>query len=46
MALGVAVPMGLHAREGNNGNEEMMFLMSGEGERVVRKWCEEWKVRR
>ena len=44
--LGVAVCMGLHARERGNGNERMVFLMGGEGERVVRKRCGEWRVRK
>ena len=35
--LGVAACMGLHARERDNGNERMVFLMGGEDERVVRK---------
>ena len=44
--LGVAACMGLHARERDNGNERMVFLMGGEDERVVRKRFEEWRVRR
>ena len=42
----MAACMGLHARERDNGNERMVFLMGGEDERVVRKRFEEWRVRR
>ena len=44
--LGVAVCMGLHARERDDGNEWVVFLMGGEGERVTRKRCGEWRVRK